>query len=778
MSKFIPSFHFEPPKSKLTAEWCMKAINYYYFNTNNKNLLHNKNVKEIEDYSAGSFDMNPFKRMYKSMKKVLEASADPNMRENQDTTGLDWTPLPLIPTKLNSAVSIVQKIPVEITCTALDPLAAEKKKEDITFLKNKKDVEADLQEISDQLQLGEVNLGGTKHSDVEYSDSPYGLDLNEPDELDVFINLLYSLNVESAFETALQQFYELKNIQQIKLLEIKDQYKFGVSVHRAFPSAITGLPDAEYIYPQNMEVPDSSLPDFSDNTHRFMPTRLTVQELFNYFGNEICDKETLEEILNDRKTGYAANNNESEIDLKNWTTYKINLIYCEVKSIDSVGIANRPNSRRNSQYITDSDDAKICTEKIWGQNTYGFWWLKNTHHCFGIHRLDYAHRTIGQEAYQNFSTNIYKSQEKSAVELAIGQNKRAQVADIKMQHTIKMSLPPGKYIDLKYLRGALSGLVDEHVGYTLEDLLHLAMEHNWHIGDTTGFEGKDQGQFMPVKDIAGGLKRDEIAGYMEVILDATMKIGQFTGINDQLTGQGTNPEGLIGLQKLLINSSLNALYYVNEAIREQYQKMMTVWASVVKQAIERGGKTKKAIVSMVGKKKVSLIDGIDDVPLHQIGVVVRVSQREEERAEFEERLHKLEDNGVISSADIFLLRSIQNPKDAFALLAVKEKQWRKRQDKIQEQDRIARQQEIQQMGQNTLQAEEAKNDGKVKQIYSKADADMKVRQLASQLGLNEKQVDAMIKQSLQSNRMRGQVEKSIKTLQAKQELQNQNALQK
>ncbi len=177
----------------------------------------------------------------------------------------------------------------------------------------------------------------------------------------------------------------------------------------------------------------------------------------------------------------------------------------------------------------------------------------------------------------------------------------------------------------------------------------LAIEQNIIIGDTEGFEGKNDGQMKPVQEIAGGLK-SEVEGYLRIIAQANQNIGSYTGINEQLTGQSANPEGLVGMQKLMINSSLNALYYCNEAVTEQYQKMFNVWAWIIKNGVERGGAIKKGIVNIVGAKKASIIDRLDEAPLHSIGVKISITQREEERFKFSKELERLKYNGVITTA--------------------------------------------------------------------------------------------------------------------------------
>lgn len=784
-SSFIPFFHFVNPEEKLKPAWCWDAVTYCWYSCNNRNLLAGKNVEEIEEYASGDFSMEPYKRMYKSYaKKANKDIANNNNNIDRFDTrvvnpnDIGYSPLPLIPMKLDSAVSTVQKIPIEVKVKAIDPLAAQKKNEDLTFLKNKGALQAQLQELADKMQVGKVDLGTTRHSATPFSDSPYGLDLQEPDELQVFIDLLYNLGVEAAFETSLEAFQEIKNGMQLKLLGIRDQFKLGVSVESVFESTITGLPDINYVFPGCMETPFSNLPDYGDNSHRFKLERMTVMEMFNAFGDEICDANTLYNIINQPEVGYCACNGRKDTILqKDFNTYKVDMVYCEIKSVDSVSFSPLNKKSNFSYVVIDPEESKECTNKVWGQNTYCFYWLRFTKYFFKIHRLSYANRAIGREAYQTFSTNIYKSKQKSAVELSIGENKKAQIADIKMQHAIIKSLPAGKYLNLKYLRGALTGLItDGEQKYTIDDLINLAMEQNWFIGDTEGFDGKNDGQLKPFEDIPGGIK-SELIGYMTVINDAAQKISQFTGINDQLTGQSANPEGLIGLQKLLINSSINALSYVNEAIANQEKKKFTIWATIIQSAIKKGGKTKQAIIDIIGAKKVSLIEFLDDSPLHTIGVGVEVKQREEERQEFRVELNRLKIQGVINTIDEYMLSGVTNPSDRMALLAVKYKQWQKRQERQRQEDFANQQAIAQQQGQNMVAAQREKGAQETQHIYSQGEVEAHLLQLGNDLGVRADQLNFLGKRALQQDRSASQLDKSVKTLETKQTLKNQEAFQ-
>lgn len=781
-SQFIPAFHFLPVNEKLTPKFCSDCINYYFYNGRRINLLEGKDVEEIDGYADGNYSMRIYRRMFRSMRDQMRAEQDPNISrealQQLDKTGIQMDRIALIPPKLNSGIATQQKIPIEIIATCMDGLAQKKKQEDLDFLRNKDKMKEALQPLYDSMNLGDADLGGTKHSSVPFTGMPMDLDVEDEEEFRIFANMIYNLAPESAIETILQSFAEFKKINQIRLLETRDQYKYAVSTHRAFSDKNTGLPNIEYLHPGSLFTDYSSLPDYSDNIIRIIQHRVTPMELFKYFPNEICDEETLNKIVNFGQTfdgwgtGYCISNKIGRQDKNTWDTFKMNLMEVEVKSVDSVMVGKKPKS--NYKYFTN-DETK-CNNKVWAQNTYTFFWLPNTKWFFGIDRLGFAYRSKGSEVYTSFSTNIYKSQERSAVEHCIGENRKAQMADLKLQYEIIMSKPPGVVVDIKYIRNVIDGLSDEMDKYTMKELIDKATESNIHIIDTEGFENKQQqGQYLPVRDLPGGLK-DSILGYYKVRFEAERNIAAYLSVNEQLTGQSATPEGLVGLQKLLLSASINGLYYITEAIQSQYQSLFTVWAYYIQQAIKKGGAAKKAIENIIGTRKVEILRGIDDVPLHQIGIIIKLSQREQERAENEQQLQILRQAGVLNAADVYEIRNTNNPKDAAWLIAVKENRWQKKQEKLkiaamQSQENIAKQQ-----GQNQLQQTQAIGQNQINAINAEGGKEARLMTLGNQLNLSQKQLDAYTKRLLQSERISQQTEKAIKTIDANKNAKQQEAL--
>ncbi len=98
----IPYFHYDHPSKKLTSEWAMKVVQYHWYNQTNNNLLHDKKIDDIESWSSGDIKMEPFKKMFKSLKNRIknappriDGSVSEDFVDNGDTTGLSWQPLPM-----------------------------------------------------------------------------------------------------------------------------------------------------------------------------------------------------------------------------------------------------------------------------------------------------------------------------------------------------------------------------------------------------------------------------------------------------------------------------------------------------------------------------------------------------------------------------------------------------------------------------------------------------------------------------------------------------------
>lgn len=766
-NSFLAQYHFAG--DKLSDKWCKEIANYICYQGGCVSLTDGKNLNEIEQYSTGDIDMRPFINNFKRYKRLVESKSGDNI-SNNDILNIAFQPLPLMVSKLNSAESLVTKRELDITVKALDVMAEELVKKDIEFLKNSEKIYAIKQELADELGQGDIQPEFTKNSSMPFSKVPLNLDLNDPAELTIFKSVLYKYIPEAAFENMLDIITKLKKIEEVERLLTRDQLKYGVSVVRTFVGEITGISEVQRVHPRNVYTPKSEYNDFRDIPYLYVPHNLTINEFFNEFGKEIGDEDKLYEIINGEGGYCECNHIAYDIPRENWGTSTICLNEIQVKVTD--GVAYVENKSGNKQTLGSFDKFKDTKDVkgFFGENTYSFFWLNKTNYFFGKKKLGFAHRKQGLEAFSNFSYAIYRSQKKSAVEQCIGENKKAIIAGIKLNHEVLKALPNGKYIDLKYFRNGASALADEgkSMNETLKDLIDMALEENIVLGDTEGFDAQSEGNFVPVRDIAGGLT-STIASYVTIIRECQANISKYTGITDELVGFNNNPNLLNKAREILAEQSINSIDYLYQARLYQLRVIYNIIAWNIRETIRSGSIGKKTIERLIGAYKTNSIKDIASVGEHTFFLDINLGRTPEQIQAYQFSLMQMEQKGLLSRAERMIIENVSNTKEAFMLLSLLEdKSIRKieaqREQQFQQQQALG-----QQRNEGLIAQEQKKIEGKLQEIYTTADANSKLMILGNQLGAGAEQIKAYQQRMLQSDRLLANRNKQERQIQSDQQ---------
>lgn len=772
MSQFIPSFHYEISSDKLTDEWCKKAVNYAYTNGQMKSLLSGKNVQEIVTFAEGNFDLTFARKITNSYRKQIKnangGKISKEVFDRLDKTGVPYEQINVITPILNTAISVIDQRPVEITFTCQDPLAFKKKKEDLDLLRNSVKIQQEMQPIYDELEIGDFQPFATKNTAVPYTVLPFNLDVEKEEEFEYFANFILNISEEAAFESICSQLYENLKVKQIKYLETKDQYLFGISANDTYIDNLTSLPSTKYIHPDRVFTTKSQLPDFSDRTEQYIPHDITPNQLLSSFASEINGTEDLANLLN----AYG-NKINTKFDRANWETQHLSLLEFQIRTSDYIGVGEKVGKYGSYKYFTNEPD-KIKS-KIWAQNTIRFYWLAGTDRFFNKERLGFAYRSKANPTYCNFTTNIYKSAERSPVENSIIEAKSVQIATIKFLHELVAAAPSGKSIDWGAIENFLDSVKDADLGLTASEVLDMAIERNLVLYTTENFESQKAANYNPVRDIQGGTK-DSLNGYFIVIQNAKTNIKAHFGLNDAIMGQNNNPDTLIGWEKIRINMATNAQSHVANAITSQYQNMFFVMSAYVKECIEMGGAVREAIENLIGSNKTDLIDRMsDDISKHNPIPKIDLGLRVEERELFKSELIKLRQAGVINAAEEFFIFKMTNTKDAVLLLSIKEEKFKREQREAQErlnQIQIQREQEV---GKNMQMQTQLQAQADQQKLQIKAQADANIKTLLAQLTKDTAAQEALMKRITQKERIADSRDAKIAQMKVKKELDNQTA---
>lgn len=786
----MPDFHYVPAEQKLQKQWLKQASDYWCMGGRMRGLLEGKNVREIKEYSSGRFSLQFVRNLFKSLRKQAAKASNSN---NQpfgvngatnivDPTGISWECVPFIEKRLTPAIAAMEKIPFEFRPKCMDATAAKRKKEDLDFLRAKPEIEAELQPLADSLNLGKVDVGTTKYSSIPFGGLPLGLDIYDESEFALFAEMVYNYAPENAFKMLLKVLYDMKRVDQVRSLEIKDQFLYAVNCSRTIVDGVTGMPDVKYVFPGDVWTDTCVMPDYSDRNVTRTHEYVTPNELLNMFGSEINGLEHLKQIVNNKSmdkngvdSGYIQCNSPAigTWSEKEFATEKMVLYYWEIKSPDYINVALKDGKYGKWEYYT-KDESK-AVRKQWAQNTYCFYQLRNTSHFFGIQRLPYAYRSRGNESYSNFSINIYKSKERSAVELAIGENKKAQIAEIKLQNHIIKALGPGFWLDVKGVRDFVASQSDTPDKMSYEDAMTKMIETNHVLIDSSGFEGRMNGQYVPFREIPGGLK-DEVLGYAKVLDMCDANIAAYMGVNDQLAGQAISQDSLVGLQKIMLNQSLNGLNYVQKAIKSNYQYVFNAWVSAIQRIIEEKGSEYKAIVNLIGTAKADVIDAMDAIPIHQIGLVVDMGSTVEQKEYFKMGVQQAKQKGIISSMEERYILGIEDYQEASMVLGVLEHKFKKEQQAAQQRQLDGMLQQKQQEGQNILQNTQMASQLRMQENEAAAQQQAMILQLSEKLKLSSDYQRHLLKKQLQDGRINQTAQNRTDQMVKKQELERQQSL--
>ena len=764
MIDYIDQSHFDNPSEKLTDKWMSKMIKNFYYQGGAISLLHGKDIVRIRQFATGNHDMSKLRRLYQKRKKKLPSDMKGVSGDfNSGDVELDFEPLGLLVSTLNSAIATITKQSIDVKATAIDTSALKEKRRVKDMLKNRVAIMEDLDGIAAKMGMPVFDIGGIDNG-LDYETMPDGFDPESEEDQAAFLKMFYKFGPEAAVEDLMTSYSGIKDIQLYHELEVRDTFYWGVCSHRTSLNQSTGLPDYIYLNPKDVYVERGcQLPDKSDTPFVYCDQFMTISELFSSFGEEINSEETLQQLINlwTKATGVQLPTYQS----REWWQSRVWITYWEFKSVDCISIRTVVN--RFGQISYDFGKGK----QVWGQNTYCGYWLPGSPVVFNKERLATGERKKGQEYISPFSFHIWESQDKGAAELCIPEVINAQDAYIKLQHCIRKSLPPGRYVDMKYMREAAENLKESGTGLTVERLLELFLVDNFLIGDTEGMTGNEANQ-QPFSNIPGGLG-NEADGYWKTIEIAKKNIADLTGVNQQVTGQQSNPEGLVGLQKLLINASINSIHYASIAKKAQLQKMYVSWSSMCIAILKGGGKPKQMLVNLVGPLKADLLEKLDGVILHNYSIIVKVTPREEEKQILQQMAEFALKQNIITGADLYMINELP-PKDAVMYLFVKEKAKLREVRQMEEARNNAMMQAQQQKTQGEMQMKQMDGQIEIQKIQGKGEVDAKLMQLAHTLGISKEQVSGMVKRDLQDRRAISQLQKSMMTIREQANMKAQN----
>lgn len=666
-------------------QWATEISQYYYFNYGSCfPITKDKNVPLLRSYADGNQSVASIKKSLFKLQADDVLSYNPgdkrsaNKIAKKDLTGIEWEPVAFLPNMINSAMSNLLKQPLNPTCTAIDPIAREQKLEDAMKIKYDAFVKADLAEMARKIGVQMEHKKDLKYTDVTTSIESLDLDPMNDDELQLYQGMFTKLSVEAAMETCLDYDNYKNKMTIIKTLLLRDQYALGISAYEKYMNKITGLMDVKYYDPQTIFAPESMRPDYADVPFIYIKDVITLEEFMKRFPEDVKDLSQQIDLFNAVCKCNNLNWTWYETDPHRRSQIKIPMIRLQVKAWDgSKSVTKQSDSGvtytevKKIDYETTDENRKV--ETYWKQCTYDWYYLPCNKRVYGFQRLDATYNEYGNEAMSSFSINIYQSCKRSPVERVKVLVDNFQRAFFKAQHALLKSRPAGYNINVKHLRNAAENLKED--GYGWKDLLEMFFQENILIGDSGDYQDKETYNNPAITEIKG-TNMQEVLIYWNIMASIKAEIREVTGINDVRDAASPNADGLVGLQKLALEASLNATYYIDDAMKHTIEDGYRYSACLIGYILRpenKGTKPYEALMAYAGRVKTSILEAAGRLHMHQYGIKIENVTTEAERAFMQSLLLEMVKEGKLDYADVFAVSRIGNYKDAEALAIVRQR---------------------------------------------------------------------------------------------------------
>lgn len=680
---------------RVRAMWANYSNNLAFFNTRRENDIINRKYRE------GMQSVEP-------MKNLLSVNGDLSY------TAVDWTPLSRIPTIIDNVVGRLMNLPIKIQCNPIEPEAQSK-------------FDAYAKQLYTYMYLRE-------HGHDQKVEQTTGIPLIPhnayvPETMDEA--KLHLANFRLAESIAMEQLILWVNknndLENSRRLVIEDL----LTIKRA---ALYNYEDknknikCEYIDAIDVITPYSKYEDFRNITEVAVDKQYQLWELAE-MNPEFTDQDLYDiaksnqgynpmkqvNFLQSYEGYYVANNG-----IKQYTDFNIHVLefYFITQNTEVRVTGNNFKEGtfykvKQANYEGETNEAKKVLNKRVAY-TYGGKWVVGTNYLWDYKMMpnqlrkkfpDGSYSSEAELPITIIAPNIRDMENLGHVEKLRPLADQMSLAHEKFQQLLIKAVPPGIAFDVDTLDGLI---LKDGTPISPAEMLKIYYQTGSVVFSGKGKDGK-QVNGKVVENLPNGIGRDFEAyirtqqHYMQLMNDAI-------GFNSAVDASTPNSDALVGVQKLSLQATQNAL-------RPTYMAMANLILRATKKTalqIQNNARGNyEAFALAVGSEAADAIKIGKDIGLSTFGLELELLPDEEEKMQLEGSLQRAEDKGTLTSSDVFRIRQEMksNVKKAGQLMVMFENQNREAAQKIKDADNAnlmkTQQASNQQASQNKLQEMEA-----------------------------------------------------------------------
>ena len=655
---------------------------------------------------------------------------------------LDWSIVPIVPKFVDIIVGSMTNQDYKVSCTAIDPISTQKRKDDKLDLLVQMMTKDFTEELSDITGL------------------PLGPQEDVPEtkeELELFMELNYKQATEIAMEQGIDLAFTLNDFKEISRRIIRDLVVVGTAACKTFLNH-DGI-NIRYVDPEYLVTSYSSRPDYKDIVHAGEIIKVSLLDLKRMAGDEFTE----DEYRQIAEAYLGRNNNPSKLskasyyvdgmEMYDYDKYLIDIMDAEFKSISNIHF-----EKKQTQYGTSTvnkkkkgykppKNSKFKREQI--KPEFEVWYtgkyIIGTDYIFdyGVKQnmlRPKSNLTRSMCAYNVYTPHMYNMNNKSLVERMMPFADQIQLIHLKMQQLIAKTRPKGMAIELGSIEGVTKGDGNTFTPLEIQDVYEQTGNLYFRTLDDGGTA---TGSPRPVQELSGGIG----GALQELILSYRYnveRLREVTGINEVREGSAPNKESLVGVQKMALLASNNATRFINDAYVNIMERTAFSSSLALQDLVQYKGPY-TGYIDALGETTLKVVDIGKDITLHDFGIKVQALPDEEEKAMLEQNIQQSLAQKELRLEDAIMVRNINNIKLANQLLILRRKKYAQEQSEkaqremqmnsqVQQESAMAAAQSQAQIEQMKQQAEAQKLEieYRLKEEFAQAEHQRKIEEIKLQ----------------------------------------------
>ena len=643
---------------------------------------------------------------------------------------LDWKPIPVLSKFVDIVVNGMTEKGYEIKSFASDPFATQQRT-DFAF-----NALRDMQQ-KDQIEELAQLTGKNYYASARPEALP-----NDPEELDLYMQLNYKQSVEIAEEELINNVLDYNKYSETKKRLAYDLTVLGIGAVKTSFNLSEGI-TIDYVDPANIIYSATDDPNFEDIYYVGEIKSLSLSEIKRLY--PALTNSELEVIQKyPGRQNYARSDWQVQSDPElhqvlffEYKTYQDQVFKIKKteqgleKTLEKEDTFNPPPSD-NFERVSRSIEVLYTGAKILGMGDTMLEWKL----------AENMTRPLGDTTKVNMNycisaPRMYQGRIESLVSRTISFADMIQLTHLKLQQVLQRMVPDGVYLDV-------DGLAEVDLGngtnYNPAEALNMYFQTGTIVGRSLTQDGEMNRGKVPIQELQSSSGISKIQAMIQTYQYYLQMIRDVTGLNEARDGSAPDKNALVGLQKLAAANS-------NTATRHILQSLMYLTIRSCENVSLRVSDmlqfplTKVSLLNSINAFNVATLQEIDSLSLHDFGIFLDLEPDEEDKAQLEKSIQIALQSGGIKLADAIDIRNIQNIKLANTLLKF-------RQAENEAAERAAQMQNIQAQAQANSESAEKAAAAEVQKQQALAQTTVQIEQAKSQFEIERMEQEANIKRGL------------------------------